>query len=76
MKLIFLLLHFHIPGRDHLEISSGLGMVLKLVSVAEQLQDRLCFADFELLIHLIPFDQGRTVLLGENVIFIYAYIIK
>lgn len=57
------------PGLDHLEIPSGLGVFLKLVSVAENLVVRLCFADHELLIYLIPSYQPGTVLVGENVTF-------
>ena len=59
---LWLFSSFHIPDLDHLEISSGLGMVLTLVPVTEHLVVRLCFADHELLINLIPsYQQGSFI---------------
>lgn len=51
------LLMFPYTCLDRLEISSDVGMVLKLALVTEHLRVSLCFANHELLIYLIPSEQ-------------------
>ena len=74
---LWLFSSFLIPDLDRLEISSSLGLVLTLVSATEHLVVRLCFADHELLINLIPSYQQGSFLPGflctlENYIIYYV----